>query len=470
MSLLASLHRWLGVVLGLFFAMWFFTGMVMMYVPFPSLSDAERLSYLAAIDTAKIELRPAEAVALCGPELMNGLRVISIQDRPAYICSGASLPMTGVYADTGLLVPPLGEDAVASHMQQVMRDPVETIGIVEFDQWTVHQRFDALRPLYRVALADHAGTHFYVSSITGEIVQRTTSSQRFWNYLGAVAHWIYPTVLRKHWAIWDSVVWWLSGVSIVCAVVGVCLGITHWAKLRRAGKATLSPFSGWMKWHHILGLCTGIIVVSWIVSGWLSMDHGRLFSLPTATAAQKRAVHGVPLSEASASVSIEMLGQYPAARELTLHSFGGKARVVAKNQRGVVESLALEPRHIAGVVDAAFPSVSVERYDIVQDRDTYTHLREGQLPPGTVRVELSDPDQSWLHIDRHSGEILLVLDDSRRIYRWLFNGMHSLDVPGLVEARPLWDFVMLILLGAGFAASSTGVVIGWKRLWRTISN
>jgi uncharacterized membrane protein len=467
LKLFTFLHRWFGVVLGLFFAMWFFTGMVMIYVPFPSLSEGDRLSYLETVDTAEIVLPPAEAIAVCGPEKTTGLRVISIQGRPAYVCNRENSRMHGVYADTGAPVQPLEEDAVTNRLQRFTSAPIDFITKVEYDQWIVHQRFDALRPFYRIELQDVLGTQLYVSSRTGEFVQRTTSSLRFWNYLGAVAHWIYPTMLRKHWAIWDSVVWWLSGLGVVCVILGIYLGVSHLVELRRAGKAGLSSFRGWMKWHHVLGLFTGLIILSWIVSGWLSMDHGRLFSMPEPTVDQVRAIQGAPFGEVVAGVSVERLQQYQAARELTIHAFDRKARIVAKNSHGLLEAPSLEPTYVADVVNAAFPEAGIDRYSIVPDRDTYTHLREGSLPPGTIRLELTDSNQSWVHVDHQSGEVLSILDNSRRVYRWLNNGLHSLDFPGLVDKRPMWDAVMLILLFVGFVTSSTGVVIGLKRATRT---
>ncbi|XOV82599.1 MAG: hypothetical protein ACFHXK_17280 [bacterium] len=83
-------------------------------------------------------------------------------------------------------------------------------------------------------------------------------------------------------------------------------------------------------------------------------------------------------------------------------------------------------------------------------------------------MELSDANQTWVHVDHQSGEVLSVLDRSRRAYRWLYNGLHSLDFPGLANRRPLWDVVMLILLFAGFVASITSVVIASRRLIRTL--
>ena len=43
-------HRWLGITLCLFMAMWFFSGLVMMYVGYPKLTPAERLTRAARID------------------------------------------------------------------------------------------------------------------------------------------------------------------------------------------------------------------------------------------------------------------------------------------------------------------------------------------------------------------------------------------------------------------------------------
>ena len=36
-------HRYLGIAIGLLMVMWFVSGIVMMYVPFPQVKEAERL-------------------------------------------------------------------------------------------------------------------------------------------------------------------------------------------------------------------------------------------------------------------------------------------------------------------------------------------------------------------------------------------------------------------------------------------
>ena len=82
--------------------------------------------------------------------------------------------------------------------------------------------------------------------------------------------------------------------------------------------------------------------------------------------------------------------------------------------------------------------------------DVYGHLREGSLPESTLRIVLADIDETWIHINLDDGQIISVMDKSRRMYRWLFNGIHSLALPGLVNRRPLWDILMVVLMVIGF--------------------
>ena len=457
------LHRWLGVLLGLFFAMWFFSGMVMMYVPFPSISDRERLTYLPEINLEFLNVSTAEAFAKCGDESVTKMSLISINSRPTYVCDSEDGTKKGIYADDGTLTKPIEESYVLARKNMVLEAPASAITKTEYDQWTVHQRFDAFRPLYLLELDDDFGTNLYFSSVTGELVQRTTTKQRFWNYVGAVPHWIYPTILRKNWALWDAVVWWISLFAIVTAVLGVYLGVRHWVRVRDNLIAKISPFRGWLRWHHIMGLVTGLIIVSWIFSGWLSMDHGRIFSKPNPTVKQTKALRGGSLAEVLSKMDTLNLKKHSGAKEITFHAFSGDPVAVVKNENGVVNSPALQPEIIAQAVSDAFPEVSIEKWDVVRPNDTYTDLLEGALPSGTIRVELSDPAKTWLHIDHRSGEIISVMDSSRRVYRWLYNGLHSLDFPGLSNRRPLWDILMIVLLSAGFVASLTGAVLGIRR-------
>src|SRR5207237_1947535 len=59
---LILLHRWLGISFCLLFAMWFATGMVMHFVPFPALTEAERIDGLMPIDPSLFLRAPTHPV------------------------------------------------------------------------------------------------------------------------------------------------------------------------------------------------------------------------------------------------------------------------------------------------------------------------------------------------------------------------------------------------------------------------
>ena len=54
--------------------------------------------------------------------------------------------------------------------------------------------------------------------------------------------------------------------------------------------------------------------------------------------------------------------------------------------------------------------------------------------------------------------------EGARWNRWLYNGLHSFDLPWLYRYRPAWDVVVLVLMVGGTALCVTSVVIGWRRV------
>jgi hypothetical protein len=64
--------------------------------------------------------------------------------------------------------------------------------------------------------------------------------------------------------------------------------------------------------------------------------------------------------------------------------------------------------------------------------------------------------------------VLGRLDAAGRTNRWLFSALHRLDFYWLLDYRPLWDGVMWLLSLGGLFVSVSGIVIGWRRLRRTI--
>lgn len=222
MRRLAALHRWWGVVFCLLFSMWFGSGIVMHFVPFPARSEAGRFAGSSAGGNREIHSE------------QDALRI------------------------------------AAAHARSLGLDPSRaSVASIGYDQWTVAGEFDPDRPLYRVAVNDGAGTELYVSSARGDVVLLTTQNMRLANYFGSIAHWIYPTVLRHHGKVWSALMWWLSLAATIGAGIGVMIGIMRlW---------TGAAYQGLQRVHHIFGLMFAPFILCWIFSGFLSMDDGWLF-------------------------------------------------------------------------------------------------------------------------------------------------------------------------------------------------
>ena len=451
----------------------------MIYVPFPSLPDSERIARAAVIDVSKVNSLTA-ALNATGVKSANRLRLLQYQQRPILIAQGDNNIVAASFADSSDAVKPLTKADAITIAQGFSNAPVASVSApFLYDQWVVHDRFDPFRPFFRVEMADSIGTHLYVSAKSTEILQKTNRSQRAWNYLGAVVHWIYPTVIRKDWVLWDQIVWWVSLVCLIGVLTGLILGIQHWQVAKQRGlRGLASPFSGWLAWHHKIGLISGVIVLLWMFSGWLSMDHGRLFSSPNPTAQQTADMRGVALSEALAAIQLEDLYKTDGAQEIEITALNRQTLVVAKNgeesklipiglgqisdRRTLISSVEL-------AISQAWPDNAVSDSYLVPANDTYGNLREGSLGAETLRLILDDADETWVHVDLTTGDLISVMDNSRRIYRWLFNGIHSLDFPGLANHRFTWSLLMLILMSTGLIFCITGIVLAYKKITQMVS-
>jgi hypothetical protein len=188
-------HRWFGVAMCTLFALWFATGIVMMYVEYHELTEEERVATLAPLDMRTVAVSVDEAVA--ASELHGGVATIALSTigvRPAYRLRGASGELAIVYADDGTRFTGHSPDsalAVAQHSGFAARRQLATYErSVDVDQWTVSAVLDEHRPLHRVAIGDAQGTVVYVSNTTGQVVRDTHRTERVWNWLGSTIHWI----------------------------------------------------------------------------------------------------------------------------------------------------------------------------------------------------------------------------------------------------------------------------------------
>jgi uncharacterized iron-regulated membrane protein len=468
-------HRWAGVVLCLLFAMWFASGAVLHFVGFPSLPNNEQHAASEPIEVSRIHLPPRDA--LDRVPHASELRLVSVAGRPVYVARPTGGVWQSVAADTGELLPSVPAVVAGAVAQKFGRTAAADVsGPFEYDQWIVHQRFDPYRPFFRVRLNDTDKTDLYVSSRTGEVLQRTRFGERAWNLAGAVVHWIYFTPLRKNWSVWNQTVWWLSLVALLSSGVGMWLGLLRMVGNRVAGRRGLSPFRGWMRWHHVIGLFASTIVVAWILSGWLSMDHGRLFSHGEASATEIDLLRGMSVEAIADSASLEVLAQLPPSTSIGFNALAGRAfltaygplaqapRVILADQSSSSALSLLPDALLQAAVTRVWPGAAR-----LKQSNSFDELYRRAESTGDDAAAFAFGTELRIYVDRFSGRFLAVMDSSRRDYAWVYYALHTLQFPGLIDHPEVRTITVLILLAVGFVFSVTGVVLSWVRLRRELA-
>jgi uncharacterized iron-regulated membrane protein len=474
---LVLFHRWLGIVFGLLFAMWFLTGAVLHFVPYPALPEAERLARSPRVDLSRVAIEAAAATRRL-PDA-SGVRLVEVLGRPTYIVERPNAPVTAVGADTGLPLSMLSQReavAVASAFQGTAAASVD--GPLHYDQWIVAQQFDSFRPFYRVKFDDRKATILYVSARSGEVLQRTTFKERAWNWCGAISHWIYFSALRINWSAWDGVVWWLALAALLVASAGAWLGVVRLLAVRRMPRKRLTPFRGWLGWHHRIGLFCGVFVMTWMFSGWLSMDHGRIFSTGNPSAEQISSLRGMSLQASAEDISLASIRAAGPASQILLGAIAGRPFLVSQGAGPTKlswteppdsgSSAAIPASLLVAGVRAAWPGSPVAAPRPVRGDSLYS-LAES-MTPGTVMIQVGGRNAVDVYVDSIYGRILTVMDQSRRAYAWTFYALHTFKFPGLSTHPALRHIAVLVPLGAGFLFCVSGVIIGVSRLRSTLNH
>ncbi|MES2262948.1 MAG: PepSY domain-containing protein [Pseudomonadota bacterium] len=465
-------HRWLGIAIGLLVLLWFGSGIVMMYVPYPALTEQERMAWLEPLDPGKIRVSAWDAwQTLAQPGVPGAVRLNSVAGRPAYHFLAAGR-LHSAWADNGGALRVTDDVVAAAARGAVPGAKVLTVEQIELDQWTFG-RVAAHRPLHRVTMDDAAGSVLYVSGRTGELVRDTTRSERAWNWAGAVIHWLYFTPLRAQPGPWRQAVMWTSAVALLLAMSGMVLGIQRLRLRRRYAGGARSPYKGWQAWHHWLGLSIGTLTLTWLFSGWLSVGPFEWLSSPGISAKDRLAFAGGPLDRDNLSVAVaDAIRAHPGVLELEWRRVDGKLylsalertqrRLLDAQDAAVVDMLPLETLRRA--VQATRPDAPLREVAMLTNGDNYYYSHHGQAALPVMRAQFQLADETTFYVDPVHGQLAAYADSNSKWNRWLFNGLHQLDFAPAVRARPVWDVLVISLCLLGAMLSATGVVLGWRRL------
>jgi len=478
-------HRWTGAAFCLLFSWWFVSGVFMMYFDFPGVNESDRLARSQPIDASRVNLSAGDAWAeLKTPGVPDEMTLVMFDGHPVYrFLLGRSQAI--VYADGGQMrseFPPdlnlrtaaawTAQPAAAAHAEVLTSE----------DQWTVGGVYRRNAQLTKYSWPN--GEETYVSGVTGQVVQYTTRLSRLGAWLGPVPHWLYFTPLRRNPRLWSRIVIWLSGVATVVAILGLIAGLSMYSPAKRYradGISTSIPYAGPKRLHMILGLFFGVIACTWAFSGMLSMDPFPVKNADNSGAASRipEALNGEPFAFAafSGKTSREALAQLDPnfkVKKLEFLFAAGEpfylavqdsqhSRIIPVNGTPVAE---IDHATLLAIVNQASQPDGLAEARFITEYDAYYLDRHHELPLPVLRVRIKGPGNTLFYIDPRSGRVIAGYSSAMWAERWVYHGLHSINLPWLYNHRPAWDIVVLTLMLGGTSLSITSVIIGWKLLRR----
>lgn len=509
--LLYETHRWLGIALAMFMLAWFASGLVIMYAEPTTQSRSQQLAHAESLQPQSgwlslgevWQISEASRLANPGPKppaavvgngaddvpltLLDG-RLLRIAGQPVWLVEDSSGRRHALSALDGSVLETDPQQAlvIASnwYQKQYGRIGDRAHYIETIDNPVILRNQEPLKPFHLIGF-DAQGLQLLISARTGEVMHASTELSRLTYYAGNWLHLFKPMESLGWGGIRHDVQLWSGLTAAVACLTGLIIGWLRWRPGFRGGKTysqgRTQPYrESWMVWHFWSGLLGGTLALLWAVSGYVSTNPGKIFSSPDLTRLETARFTGGQLPESlfrwHPSVDEQAddgnLVEFAWRRlgdEAVLLAYGRDGRRVAVNaEAGNGE---FSPAALLAATQRLLGQGSRVQSEIISDYDSYYYPRRHQTsverPLPVVKLQTADQSDTWFYLDPLEGRVLTKLEPNRRVYRWLYSALHYWDF-GWLTIRPIWDFWMLLWVGFGLVLSASSLVIGWRRLKRTL--
>jgi hypothetical protein len=512
--LLYQVHRWVGVVLGLFMFFWFFTGLVIMYSTPTTQSRSQQLAHAETLapevgwlslgeawDRSAEQRKAAEpkpkADDAQGSKAKDGdiaagiaeARLVRSAGEPVWLVEDSRGRRFALSALDGSLRKTTPDQALkiaenwlnSGNNSAIKVDYLETV-----EKPIILRNQDALSPFHRIAVGD--GGELLISARTGEVLHASTRLDRAFYWAGNWLHLLKPLESIGWGKIRNDAQLWLGLSATIATLTGLIIGWLRW-RPGFGGKLTYSegrtqPYREfWFKWHFWSGLIGGIVVLFWALSGFLDTNPGKIFSTANPSRQELNRYLGNQLPE--------VIRQWQPVLPSLLALAVDDADVVELGWRRLGDNAVLlahtrDGQRLPQTVDGTLPqfnqtslvaavqrlagNAAVETQVVLNEYDSYYYPRHHQnlveKPLPVLLVQLADDAGTRFYLDPQDGKLLTRVDRSGRVLRWLYSGLHHWDF-GWLYHRPIWDVWMLIWVSFGLVLGASSLVVGWRLLKKT---
>ncbi|MCT4600937.1 MAG: PepSY domain-containing protein [Marinifilaceae bacterium] len=477
MKLIVKLHRIFGSILSIVFFIWFASGIVMIFAGFPRapkkglFMERECLSVKDSIKDFPLK-KWSNA---------KGIVLKKVGDVPCYYFKENSKRII-LNAKTLEEINSFSEASFDKRIMLSNKCKFTSKIINDYDQWIPWERYKMYFPIKKYYLDDDEASVIYASLKTGEIVQKTSRKSRWLARIGAIPHWFYFKYLRLNAKAWSNTVLWFSGIGAIMCLAGIILGFYRMRRRKRDKKRGLLNFSPykkrWYKWHHILGFFFGFTCFTFVFSGMMSLTNVPNWIMNVDNSVNYKAKwsskfkvddYKLPISSIinTNSESIKEIRWDVAYSKPSYFLYSNEYYFPKYYDASRVDSL-IEIKTNRNFIENRLYSIfkdKIKNIDIFHTPDDYYGRRpSAQLP--FLRIEFNDENETFMYIGVESGKCISLNNKSKRLRRWLYKGLHTLNFKFLREHDWIRKFILLFLCVGGLFVSYTGIILSVKYIRR----
>ena len=446
----------------------------MMYKSFPLLKKEGKIQCKKETSfTSKKILPPIAVFKLDTIKTIHRLRINAILNNIVYHIETASGKLISRYAKNGELINLNKNKALDIAKNATNLESLATVNILnEVDQWIPRPKYIKHLPVYKVEFNNKENTWVHISSLTGEVLNITTTHDRFWAWVGAIPHWIYFKDIRIHSYFWKQLILWLAALGLLMTITGIITGLKRYKK---KPKAKFKRFKNkWYNLHYYFGLGFGLFICTWVFSGLMSMTPFNWVPSSSLNQQDKNVWQGQNFTLKSISnkdwANFKEITSKSNFKEIHFSLFNKNIFIEKFNQHTTenycITSINYNPtndQYIAKVNNFNTKE-KVTKLLVLNEYDSYYYDQKNIKTLPVIKIITNKG--KYYYVNPKTNTVLLKSAKKNRTERWLYHGLHSLDFSFLSKNRPLWDIIMIFLLIGGTITCITATGLGIKFIKR----
>ena len=457
---LRKIHKIISSAIALLFLMWFVTGIVLVYHPYPKVAE-------------KLMFKKKETLPSSLPELSS---VLSKMDGDVKSLSLKLFQGQTLFSFDE--APNITFDVVEKVAKHWIDAPIKRVDTLrQREQWVLFTKYDKELPIYKFYFDDDQKHELFISGRTAEVLQMTTSRQRLWAWLGAIPHKFYLPCIRRDVDVWQNTVAIVSGICLIAALTGWLLGIMIWIKRYRKKHVWQNPYKKrWYRWHFSYGLVFGVFLIGWALSGIFAMQRVPQWMVPMegdySFKSSRLWGRGLLPMEDYRLDYRKLKEAYPDLKEVewcryadipTYRVIAGQEEFLVDASTNEIKSLQIPEETIVKGLKKIHGEEVEMKVSLLTEFDNYYLSRRVDLELPVYKIEVVDANGSLYYVNPSTGYIR-YLNNNKIVRKWLFNAIHYLDIDWLVARPWLWHTCIWLLCGGCLVVCVSGLVLAWRVL------